>query len=196
MLREAPWPSNACKCMRFALQRGGLRRVWRRRHRGYNLCGGGEASSFGSYAGIPRRHISLILWLAHHVGHVLHARSLRHCSRAADRVPARSADDARHRRPCAALGTVCAGRAFRFGGMTVEAAAHLDATATTAAATAAAERWRVYSPNLAARMCLMLLKRVYGGPPHGHTMEPVVDILASQLDLSAPRPPADHRQAA
>ena len=60
-----------------------------------------------------------------------------HCARA-DRVTTRSADDARHRRLCATLGTVCTGQAFRFGGMTVEATAHLDANATTVAATAAA----------------------------------------------------------
>ena len=79
--------------------------------------------------------------------------------------------------------------------MTVEATAHLDATATTAAAVSSGDGGLGYS-NTAARVCLMLMKRVYGGPPHGHTAEPVIDVLASQLDLSAPRPKADHRQAA
>jgi hypothetical protein len=37
---------------------------------------------------------------------------------------------------------------------------------------------------------------VCGDRAHGHIAEPVVGILARQLDLTAPRPPADHRRAA
>ena len=119
--------------MQYALGRGGLRRVWRRR--GIVLRRSAGSPGTGSYPGIPRRHhrriLFLLLLLARHVGHVLHARALRHCARAG-RVTTRSADDARHRRLCATLGTVCTGRAFRFGGITVEAPAHLDATALSA----------------------------------------------------------------
>ena len=50
---------------------------------------------------------SLLLLLAHHVLHA-RARALRHCW-CSDRDSARSADDARDRRPCANLGTVCSG---------------------------------------------------------------------------------------
>ena len=57
----APRGSLGLECMRFALQRGGLRRVWWRRHRGYNLCGGGEASS--SRADIIAASPSSFCWL-------------------------------------------------------------------------------------------------------------------------------------
>ena len=134
----------------------------------------------------------LLLLLARHV--LLHARALRQ-RRLADRVTAQSADDARHRRPCAALGTVCAGRAFRFGGMTAEATALLDATVTTAAAAFTGDGGHGHC-NAAARVWLLLMKLVDGDRAHGHTAEPVVDVFAPQLDLSAPRPPTDHRQAA
>ena len=134
----------------------------------------------------------LLLLLARHV--LLHARALRQ-RRLADRVTAQSADDARHRRPCAALGTVCAGRAFRFGGMTAEATALLDATVTTAAAAFTGDGGHGHC-NAAARVWLLLMKLVDGDRAHGHTAEPVVDVFAPQLDLSAPHPPTDHRQAA
>ena len=91
--------------------------------------------------------------------------------------------------------TVWAGRAFRFGGMMDEATAHLDAhgnaaTAATAAAAAAGYGGRGHS-DAAARVWLVCRDRA-----HGHVAEPVVDVFAPQLDLSAPRPPADQRQAA
>ena len=133
----------------------------------------------------------LLLLLARHV--LLHARALRQ-RRLADRVTAQSADGARHRRPCAALGTG-AGRAFRFGGMTAEATALLDATVTTAAASFTGDGGHGHC-NAAARVWLLLMKLVDGDRAHGHTAEPVVDVFAPQLDLSAPRPPTDHRQAA
>jgi hypothetical protein len=55
----APRGSLDLECMRFALQRGSLRRVWWRRHRGYNLCGGGEASRADIIAASP----SSFCWL-------------------------------------------------------------------------------------------------------------------------------------
>ena len=91
--------------------------------------------------------------------------------------------------------TVWAGRAFRFGGMMDEATAHLDAhgnaaTAATAAAAAAGYGGRGRS-DAAARVWLVCRDRA-----HGHVTEPEDDVFAPQLDLSAPRPPADQRQAA
>jgi hypothetical protein len=91
--------------------------------------------------------------------------------------------------------TVWAGRAFRFGGMMDEATAHLDAhgnaaNAATTAAAAVGYGGRGHS-DAAARVWL-----VCGDRAHGHVAEPVVDVFAPQLDLSAPRPPADHCQAA
>ena len=133
---------------------------------------------------------ALLLLLAHRVMRA-RARALRH-RWFADRDSARSADDARNRRTCAALGTVCAGCAFRFGGMTVEATAHFDATAATAATAAAAAT----GDGDAARGWLLFMKLLCGDRDRGHFVEPVGNVLASQLDFSAPRPPADHRQAA
>ena len=97
--------------------------------------------------------------------------------------------------------TVWAGRAFRFGGKMDEATAHLDAhgnaanSAAAAAAAAAGYGGRCHC-DAAARVWLLLMRLVCGDRAHGHVAEPVVDIFAPQLDLSAPRPPADHRQAA
>ena len=79
--------------------------------------------------------------------------------------------------------------------MTVEANAHLDAAAATAAAASTGDGGLGHC-NAAARVWLLFMKLVGGDRAHGHTVEPVVDVFAPQLDLSAPRPPADHRQAA
>jgi hypothetical protein len=45
-------------------------------------------------------------------------------------------------------------------------------------------------------LLLLLMSLLCGDRARGRIAEPVVDVFAPQLDLSAPRPPADHRQAA